>query len=273
MLFDALAAHPEVYALPGESEAVIEGVPALHPAARGYVSHALTAADAVAAGQVVRWGFHADLPERGLKLVEKTPENCLRLPFLLAVLPGAYVVFLRRDPKETVASMVATWRDPRFVNIPELPGWSRGAWHLLLPPGWRDLDGADLATVAAHQWSAAVEAVLDARSLVPAERWIEVDYADLLRRPGRVLAALYERLGLSARTVPIDFPLSATTITPPVSGKWRRTAGFRPDALDAHESTVRRLAAERFGDRGAPPAEGESMKSAISGDRPDEERS
>ncbi|WP_155126817.1 sulfotransferase family protein [[Actinomadura] parvosata] len=244
LLFDALAGHPEVCALPGESEAVIEGVPELHPAARGYNSHALTAADARDAGRIVRWGLRADLPPGGARLVERTPENCLRLPFLLAALPGADVVFLRRDPKETVASMVAAWRDPRFVNVPELPGWSRGPWHLLLPEGWRRLDGAEPGVVAAHQWAAAVDAVLDARPLVPDGRWIDVDYADLRRSPGAVLGALSERLGLSRRETPADLPLSATAISPPVAGKWRRTPGFRPSVLDAHAATLRRLPQE-----------------------------
>ncbi|MGW5423485.1 sulfotransferase family protein [Streptomyces sp. NPDC003943] len=255
-LFDALARNPALWTVGGESEGVIEGVPGLHPAARGYASHALDAEDATAWGEAVRAGFLAELRDAGgsrrpgtggpgtappPRLLEKTPENSLRLPFLLRLFPDATVVHLRRDARDTVASMVRAWRHPGFVNIPDLPGWPRGAWHLLLPPGWRDWAGEDLARIAARQWAAAVEAILDARDLRPAGRWVDVDYAELRAAPARTLRWLESALGLPAGPQGRDLPLSATTISPPRPGKWRTTPGFDPSALDAVRHTLRRL--------------------------------
>ncbi|MFF0753105.1 sulfotransferase [Streptomyces sp. NPDC004267] len=253
-LYDALARNPALWTVGGESEGVIEGVPGLHPAARGYASHALDAADAEAWGDVVRAGFLADrsaapgrLPLAGEgspapRLLEKTPENSLRLPFLLRLFPDATVVHLRRDARDTVASMVRAWTHPGFVNIPELPGWPRRAWHLLLPPGWRSWAGEDLTRIAARQWAAAVEATLDARDARPATvRWVDVDYAELRGAPARTLRRLESDLGLPATARGRDLPLSATTISPPRPGKWRTTPGFDPAALDAVRHTLRRL--------------------------------
>ncbi|MGW3199161.1 sulfotransferase family protein [Streptomyces sp. NPDC001118] len=276
-LFDALARHPAVWTVGGESEGVIEGVPALHPAACGYASHALDARHAERAGGAVRAGFLADLRNAGgrrlldggaqqarpgltdpaPRLLEKTPENTLRLPFLLRLFPDATVVHLRREPRDTIASIVRAWSHPGFVNIPDLPGWPRRAWHLLLPPGWSRWAGEDLSQIAARQWAAAVEAVLDARPAVPAGHWIEVEYAELCAAPGRTIRRLESALALSAdvrnrgerRTGGRDLPLSATTITPPRPGKWRRTPGFDPEALEASDEvaeTVRRFAKERI---------------------------
>ncbi|MFJ9825130.1 sulfotransferase [Streptomyces sp. NPDC101160] len=255
-LFDALARNPAVWTVGGESEGVIEGVPGLHPAARGYASHALDAQDAVAWGGAVRAGFLAELRDGGggrspgnggpgaqppPRLLEKTPENSLRLPFLLRLFPDATVVHLRRDARDTVASMVRAWTHPGFVNIPDLPGWPHRAWHLLLPPGWRGWAGEDLARIAARQWAAAVEAILDARDLWPAGRWVDVDYAELRGAPARTLRWLESVLGLPAGAQGRDLPLSATTISPPRPGKWRTTPGFDPAALDAVTHTLRRL--------------------------------
>ncbi|MEV6330536.1 sulfotransferase [Streptomyces sp. NPDC051909] len=254
-LFDALARSPALWTVGGESEGVIEGVPGLHPAARGYASHALDADDADTWGHAVRAGFLADLrdargrrpPGSGVprdlprRLLEKTPENSLRLPFLLRLFPDATVVRLHRDARDTVASMVRAWTHPGFVNIPDLPGWPRRAWHLLLPPGWRSWTGEDLARIAARQWAAAVEATLDARDLRPDVSWVDVDYAELSAAPARTLRRLEAALDLPAATWGRDLPLSATTISPPRPGKWRDTPGFAPAALDVVQPTLRRL--------------------------------
>lgn len=254
-LFDALARNPALGTVGGESEGVIEGVPGLHPAARGYASHALGSRDAEAWGGPVRAGFLADLldargrhrPENGgsraapVRLLEKTPENSLRLPFLLRLFPDATVIHLHREARDTVASMVRAWAHPGFVNIPDLPGWPRRAWHLLLPPGWRAWAGEDLTRIAARQWAAAVEATLDARALHPAVPWVDVDYAELRGAPAQTLRWLEAVLGLPATAQGRDLPLSATTISPPRSGKWRHTPGFDPSALGAVQETLRRL--------------------------------
>lgn len=255
-LFDALARHPALWTVGGESEGVIEGVPSLHPAARGYASHVLEAEHAERAGAAVRAGFLADLRDaRGrrrpghddrqtpsLRLLEKTPENSLRLRFLLRLFPDATVLHLRREPRDTVASMLRAWSHPGFVNIPNLPGWPRRAWHLVLPAGWSGWTGESLSRIAARQWAAAAEAICDARSEVPDGHWIEVDYAELCAAPAGTVRRLETALGLPTVIRDRDIPLSATTITPPRPGKWRHTPGFEPEALGkVAAATVRRL--------------------------------
>lgn len=84
------------------------------PAARGYVSNRLTAEDAtpeVAAQLRDRFarqlrdrenGHLIDLPPEArparLRLLEKTPKNALRIPFLRALYPDARFLFLYREP-------------------------------------------------------------------------------------------------------------------------------------------------------------------------------
>lgn len=274
-LYEALARNPGLWSLGGESEGEIEGVPALHPAAGGYASHALGAEQADACGAAVRAGLLAGLRDAGAligaregqledrrgtraagpassasspRLLEKTPENSLRLPFLLRLFPDATVVRLHRDPLDTVASMVRAWDHPGFVNIPQLPCWPRGAWHLLLPPGWRAWVHDDVSRVAARQWAAAEEAIQEAHGLVPAHRWLDVDYAELRTAPARTIRRLEAALELPRSPHGVDLPLSATTITPPSAGKWRRTPRFDPAAV--HEVlSQRQLPAKPLGGR------------------------
>ena len=81
-----------------------------------------------------------------IRFVEKTPNTCLKIPFLQRCFPGARFVFLHRDPRETIASLIEGWlegaRSGRFVTYRDLPG-GLPRWCFFLPPGWRSL--SDLA--------------------------------------------------------------------------------------------------------------------------------
>jgi hypothetical protein len=252
-LFDALAHSPELWSIGGESTGVIEGIPALHPAERGYASHRLTEDDASAAvARAVRCGFVAELrdhtgarflgrrPAGQVRLLEKTPENALRIRFLAALFPDATFVHLIRDARGAVASIAAAWSHDGFITIPDLPGF--GPWHLTLPPGWERLRGASHAEIAAFQWASSHEAILDD---IPARSCV-VEYEALVRDPAvalrRLCAALDVRFaGPLAAHARRPLPLAATTITPPSETKWRFTAGFSEATLGPVQPLMRRL--------------------------------
>ena len=108
LLFETLSQSPDLWSVGGESHAVIERVPGLHPAQRGWHSNRLgaDAADPLTVRRLRR-RFHAVLHDRDgrppparherLRLLEKTPRNALRIPFLRAVFPGATFLFLYRE--------------------------------------------------------------------------------------------------------------------------------------------------------------------------------
>src|SRR6185436_7295920 len=82
-----------------------------------------------------------------LRLLEKTPKNSLRVPFLARAFPDALFLYLYRDPRETISSMLDAWKSGRFATYPGLPGWKDLPWSLLLVPGWRELAGRSLAEI------------------------------------------------------------------------------------------------------------------------------
>src|SRR6202007_1022499 len=97
-------------------------------------------------GQMRDRGGH---PAAHLRLLEKTPKNALRVPFLAAAFPDAIFVSLYRDPRETLSSMLDAWRSGQFVTYPGLPEWSGPPWSLLLIPGWPALAGRPLSEIVA----------------------------------------------------------------------------------------------------------------------------
>lgn len=205
-------------------------MPGLHPAHRDWSSNRLDATDATPErADLLAERFYASLHDRAghrpvgrVTMIEKTPKNSLRVPFLARVFPDARFLFLHRDPREVLASMMEAWETGRFVTYPRLPGWGAPAWSLLLVPGWRDLISAPLEQIVALQWTETVATLLDDLEALSASRVHAVSYDRFLAKPTATAHAVADAFGLTwDRALGDTLPLSPTVVTPPREGKWR----------------------------------------------------
>ena len=139
------------------------------------------------------------------RTLDKTCINVMRVPFLNTLFPDAQFVYIHRDGRDNVSSMMDGWRDGRFAlsqflgPFPEEVRINDGEfteWHFFLPPGWRDHNRASLEEVCAYQWVMANNLALDAGEAIPPQRWIRVRYEDIFDRPVELFRGVYERLGL-----------------------------------------------------------------------------
>ncbi|MFH1178077.1 MAG: sulfotransferase, partial [Acidobacteriota bacterium] len=242
MLFEALAQSPQAWTIRGESQALIEGLDPLHPRMRRWESNRLTAADATPEiATALRSSFLARLRDRnqqspraggGLRLLEKTPRNALRTPFLRAIFPDSTFIYLYRNPLHAISSMLDAWRSRRFVSYPDLPGWEGPPWSLLLIPGWRSLAGKPLAEIVAEQWATTTRCLLDDLEQLPAGDWCIASYERLLAEPQAEVERLCAFAGLAwDRRIAPPLPLAASTLTPPDPEKWKRNAAELEVAL------------------------------------------
>jgi hypothetical protein len=204
-----------------------------HPRTRGWDSDALGAADVTEREREyiylsIRWYT------RTHRFVDKTPENCLRIPYLEALFPQASFVFLRRRAADNVSSLMEGWRArPRFVKyrLPErltgLGSSSGDLWSFTLIPEWRQLRHAPLEEICAQQYIASNSAVLEARESADASRWIDVRYEDLVAAPVEELGRIHRLLGLtfgaeaSSYAASLADRLAPTTLSAPRPEKWR----------------------------------------------------
>ena len=126
LLFETLAQARGLFTIGQESHALIEGIPGLHPAYHDFASNRLDAA--IATQQLteeLRRRFRAKLHDRDghhstalpLRMLEKTPKNALRVPLLAKIFPEAQFVYLYRDPRQTLSSMIEAWQSGRFEPI------------------------------------------------------------------------------------------------------------------------------------------------------------
>jgi len=269
MLFETLARSSQLWSLTDESHEVLEGP--YHPRLRGWESNVLAATDldpTTADRLRLEFEVHAqpgtlrrakqDRRDSGrrrrlnyalvrfmaavrrrradpIRLLEKTPKNCLRIPFLRALFPDARFVFLRRDGRATISSLIEGWQAGGRYESYRLPdplhiaGHEGQGWCFLLPPGWRRLAHASLEEICAAQWLASTEAVLTALDTLRAERRVyELAYEQLVARPRESLAPLLEFLG-----IPFEPAILAgreqlrlvNVVSAPESEKWRRRNG------------------------------------------------
>lgn len=235
LLFELLASSPSTWTIGGESHMLVEVQPSLHPAARGFDSNRLDANAATSgvadrlhaafrAAVVDRDGRRPDTDAHHLRLVEKTPKNALRVPFIDAVFPEAHFIHLVRHPSEEIASMIEAWASGRFATYPQLPGWIGRPWSLVLTPGWREMSGRPLAEIAVRQWATATMILLDDLERIDADRVTLVRFDDLIDDPQATMTSLCEATGLAwdRHLVPGQLPAARHTLTPPDPDKWRR---------------------------------------------------
>jgi hypothetical protein len=238
VLLQALLRSPELRSVQSEGHILWDEFH--HPRNRGWSSDALDAEDVTEREReyvycAIRWWT------RGRRFVDKTPESCLRVPYLDALLPGATFVFLRRRASDNVNSLIEGWRArPRFVKyrLPEpltaLGPMSGDRWSFVLVPGWRELREAPLEEVCARQYLACNEAVLGARSQIDRSRWVDVTYEELVAAPVAELRRVYEGVGLGFTREAESYAAglaatpARTTLTMPRPDKWREQ---NPDAI------------------------------------------
>ena len=234
LLFETLSNAPGLATIGGEAHGLMESIPQINPAARAWESNRLTAADAEPSTvALLRERFRAAMRYRDgaqvtaspVRMLEKTPKNALRVPFLAAAFPEARFIYLYRDPRPTLASMLEAWSSGGFRTYPQLPGWTGPAWSLLLIPGWRELAGAPLDRIVAQQWSTTTRVLLDDLEALPRDRWRALRYESFIAAPQNEISRLCAELDLDwDRQLGAGLPLARHTLTTPSADKWRAHA-------------------------------------------------
>jgi hypothetical protein len=207
ILGEIIAAHPRVEYV-WEATAIWEGIAGVaadgshrldETAATPSVSKALVEEFAAPAGDKV--------------LVEKSPRNTLRVPFLKAVFPDARIIHIVRDGRDVACSMV--------------PGCAGAEWRHLRPPGWHELmerwHGVERC---ARAWKEILELALADLEMVP---HLQIRYEDLVQGPRATLERVFGHIGLELAPEATAY---AARLSETVAGSYhaeRQSHWSRPD--------------------------------------------
>lgn len=200
------------------------------------------------------------------RLVEKTPSNCLRIPFLRAVFPDAKIILVVRDGRSVLRSTgeiqdkgVPTSRIvQRALETPwfEWPAYAGRAAMTITrkitrrpltfwgprPPGWREWVRQDHPDVVrAKQWSATILSAVEDGQRDDPERFMQFKYEDLMHSPREVMQRIVDFAELEGAGALVDHV--AGSADPNRQGKWRDQLDSETiDRIRPHmEPTLNRL--------------------------------
>ncbi len=224
-----------------------------HPRDRDWSSDRLTQADIRQGEREFLYAAIGTMTRAG-RFLDKTPRNCLRVPYLRALFPGATFVLLKRDGPPTVSSLIEGWtvrhgisyRLPERLELAEYSGYR---WSYLLPPEWRALRRTTIADVAARQYVVSYETVLADLAKSDAGSVVELTYEDLVARPVEEMRRLHDALDLpqSDEVLAMAANLSGhqvQTNSPPRPDKWRDRADEIRRILPQIAPTMQKLGYE-----------------------------
>lgn len=184
-----------------------------------------------------------------IRLLDKSPEHCLRLPFMAELFPDSKIIFIVRDGRANIFSLMEGWRHPWLFPGYETPmpvtsiGQSRGRWAFTLIPGWRDLVDSPLDEICANQWVACNTAVLDYAEAPNARPLLMVRYEDLITDPNSTLIRIADFLDLEPEDIPAIGQIlpEINIVSKPGMEKWRREEKMIENVLPMIEPLMRYL--------------------------------
>jgi len=243
LLFETLAKSSDFWTIGGESHAIFESVHRFKPLTGSCDSNALFADDATPEivehirGQFSQrlrnsngQGFRSmqEVIDTRPRLLEKTPKNALRASLMNEIFPDALYIYLYRNPRENISSMMDAWESGRFVTYPSLPERNK-PWSLLLPPGWQSYHDASLEQITAFQWQAANNAILNELNMLDDDRWMAVSHGQQVDSPSETVQRICDFCDVSADAILESLATgkpkhSRYTLTSPAAGKWRKRA-------------------------------------------------
>ena len=187
--------------------------------------------------------FYARLG-KGLVL-DKSCINVMRIPYLHALFPNAYFIYIQRDGRDNISSLMEGWRQQgRFDlqqylgKLPDTVQINQGEfndWCFFLPPGWRNYNSTTLEEVCAYQWITANQMALEAKTLIPKDKWIHIRYEDIFDNPVEMFRHVFERLQLpfseelNRRCATLNKRPTSIVNGPPKKEKWKTQ---NPDAIE-----------------------------------------
>lgn len=191
-------------------------------------------------------------------VLDKTCINVMRIPYLHALFPKAKFVFIQRDGRDNISSMMDGWRMGRtdgrfelsqfFGAFPEpvaINGGEFREWAFFLAPGWQAYNEASLEDVCAFQWISANRMAMDAKAAIPPGQWIHLRYEDIFERPVEMFRDAFERLELpfTAELQARCADLQPTSVVKgrPMQQKWRE---HNPQAIERILPTIAPLMRE-----------------------------
>jgi hypothetical protein len=192
-----------------------------------------------------------------MRFMEKTPSNCLRVPFVHEVLPDARFIHIVRDGRDVALSAYRKWTSPpkkdalwrrlTKLDIPlrDIPYYTmdflRDVVGRQLRPERAFIWGPHVPNLAevkerlgvlpacGYQWKESVRAARDGLKQVPEDQQLEIRFERLVQEPQTLLCKMLAFAELRAEGSVLRN--AANMVRPEACDRWRSEAKHRVDQL------------------------------------------
>ena len=202
------------------------------------------------AARYIRRRFEKVQARAGARIVEKTPVNVIRAPFVHAVFPNAKLIYIRREPLASIASAELRWRRPitlphlidRVLETPkaQLHHYALRAvhdharvrllrqkhvsiWGVRYPSIYEDRPKLPIEHIIAKQWAFASRTAREDLARIEATApgtTLSVRYEDLVQNPAKTFAVMAAHAGLPTPESALERVSAA--VDPSRRDKWKR---------------------------------------------------
>jgi len=172
---------------------------------------------------------------RKIRYIEKTIANCFHLEFIEKVFPDCYYIWLIRDPRAVLSSMLVGWKGSKRAKVFKFRDPLKNKFNLEYfgyprPPGWKNVMN-NLCELEAFLWAYTqyiIWAINFFKSL-SAKKFLIIRYEDIISDAQKVFKEISHKFSLTWTNNLLvslsDMPISRTSVTKPFKNKWKRFHG------------------------------------------------
>jgi hypothetical protein len=172
------------------------------------------------------------------RILDKTPPNTYRVSYLAEAYPDAKFIYIVREGKTNISSLIEGWRSEKRFNFSfrnfwdynkrlNIKGYKGKVWKFTNPPGWEEYLDKSLEEVCAFQWLSAHKYTQESLSKIDSNRWTQIRYEDLIASPEKYIRELCMFIDIpfegEIKKQAEDLPVVSTN-TKPNPDKWKKNA-------------------------------------------------
>ncbi len=124
------------------------------------------------------------------RIVEKSPKTCFRIPLMNKLFPDCKFIFLKRDGRTNINSLIEGWKGPNIYSRKEFKDINLDIknspdknWKFILPPGWKNYKNSSIEEISAFQWATSNKSAMNELKRIDDKRKIFIKYEDLIDSP------------------------------------------------------------------------------------------
>lgn len=173
------------------------------------------------------------------RIVEKSPKTCFRIPFINELFPDCKFIFLKRDGRTNINSLIEGWKGPDRYKRKEVANWK-----FILPPDWENYKESPVEEVSAFQWVKSNEAAIKSLKPIEDKRKYFLKYEDLIEKPNETINNLCNFIEIpfcnGLKKVSKNLP-SVNYVTKPDKDKWKKNIDLIENVYKTIEPTMKEM--------------------------------